>query len=78
MSWREYYAPQIAEIIKENEGKEVKVIKKILSTSNPGQYGHMKKIWSDESLKQLGLKPIKKRGISYKEQIAIENQPKLF
>lgn len=56
MSWREYYAPKIAEIIKQNEGKEVKELRRILYKANPGQYGHMKKIWSDESLKQLGLK----------------------
>ena len=78
MTWRKHYAPQIAEIIKANEGKTVKEIKKILSSGNPGQYGHMKKIWSDESLKQLGLKKIKQRGKSYKEQLEIENQPKLF
>lgn len=56
MSWREYYAPKIAEIIKKNEGKDVKELRRILYKANPGQYGHMKKIWSDESLKQLGLK----------------------
>lgn len=78
MTWRKHYAPKIAEMIKENEGKTVKEIKKILSTSNPGQYGHMKKIWSDESLKQLGLKKRKQPGKSYKAQLAIENQPKLF
>jgi len=77
MSWREYYAPQIAEIIKENECKEIKVIKKILSSNNPGQYGHMRKIWSDESLKQLGLKKRKLIGRSQIE-IDIKNQQKLF
>jgi predicted HTH transcriptional regulator len=70
-TWRKYYAPKIAEVIKENEGKTPKQIKKILSEMNPGQYGHMKKIWSDESLKQLGLK---KRKV-----IAIDtNQTKLI
>ena len=80
MTWRQHYAPKIAEIIEEETkaGKTVKQIKKVLSSNNPGQYGHMKKIWSDESLKQLGLKKIKQRGKSYKEQLEIENQPKLF
>lgn len=59
-TWREYYAPQIAAIIKENEGKDVKEIRRILYRANPGQYKHMQRIWSDESLKQLGLKPRKK------------------
>lgn len=77
MTWRVYYAPQIAAIIKENEGKEIKVIKKILSSSNPGQYGHMKKIWSDESLKQLGLKSRKQIGRS-PNNIDIKNQESLF
>lgn len=77
MTWRVYYAPQIAAIIKENEGKEIKVIKKILSSSNPGQYGHMKKIWSDESLKQLGLKKRKQVGRSARN-IDIKNQESLF
>lgn len=70
-TWRQYYATQIAEIIKQNEGKTPKEIKKILSTANPGYYGHMKKIWSDESLKQLGLK---KR----KQITSNSNEPKLF
>lgn len=55
-TWREYYQPQIAAIIKENEGKSVKEIRRVLYKANPGQYTHMKRIWSDESLKQLGLK----------------------
>lgn len=66
MTWREKYAPHIAEIIKENEGKTAKQIRVILYKENPGQYGHMKKIWSDEGLKQLGLKKRKIRGVDYK------------
>lgn len=56
MTWRKYYAPKIAEIIKANNGKSPKEIRLILVKLNPGQYKHMKKIWSDECLKQLGLK----------------------
>lgn len=56
MTWREHYAPKIAAIIKQNDGMAIKDIRIILYKLNPGQYGHMKKIWSDESLKQLGLK----------------------
>jgi len=55
-TWRQYYAPLIAAIIKENSDKPKSEIRRILYKANPGQYGHMKKIWSDESLKQLGLK----------------------
>jgi hypothetical protein len=75
MTWREAYAPRIAEIIKNETaaGKTVKHIKKILSSNNPGPWGHQKKIWSDESLKQLGLK---KRKV--KTQITNLNQTELF
>jgi hypothetical protein len=55
-TWRQYYAPKIAAIIKENPDKPASEIRRILYKANPGQYGHMRKIWSDESLKQLGLK----------------------
>lgn len=78
MTWRECYAPQIAKIIEDNKGKEVKVIKKILSTSNPGYYGHMKKIWSDESLKQLGLKKRKFVGRGKNAVFNNPNQESLF
>jgi hypothetical protein len=56
-TWRECYAPKIAKKISEmkSEGKTVKEMKKILSEMNPGQYGHMKKIWANEYMIQLGL-----------------------
>jgi hypothetical protein len=78
MTWRNYYAPKIAEIIKENEGLSVKELRKILYKANPGQYGHMKKIWSDESLKQLGLKKRKPRYAGYVPDLPNENQTELF
>lgn len=80
MTWRKHYAPIISEIIKANEGKTVKEIKKILSKANPGYYGHMKKIWSDESLKQLGLKKRKVlgRGKQFENCKPIPNQTQLF
>lgn len=76
MTWREAYAPRIAEIIKANEGKDVKEIRRILYKANPGQYGHMIKIWSDESLKQLGLKKRKPKYV--KEKVVNPNQAELF
>lgn len=56
-TWRQYYAPKIAAIIADcqHEGKSVKEIKKILSQANPGQYGHHKKTWANEYMRQLGL-----------------------
>jgi len=63
MTWREYYAPIIAEMISENKDKTVKELRRILYRANPGQYAHMKKTWSDESLKQLGLKKRKQKGV---------------
>lgn len=74
MTWREHYAPKIAEMIAENKGKDVKEIRRILYKANPGQYGHMKKIWSDESLKQLGLKKRKPRYIPGKSPLHNPNQ----
>lgn len=72
-TWRELYAPRIAGIIKENEGKSVKELKKILSEANPGQYGHMKKTWANEYMIQLGLSK-RKRGFVSKDN----NQSELF
>lgn len=60
-TWRKHYAPKIHAIIHQNEGKPKKEIKRMLVEANPGEYGHQKKIWSDESLKQLGLKKKKKK-----------------
>lgn len=77
MTWRKHYAPQIAEIIKENEGKSIKEIRRILYKTNPGACGHMKKIWSDESLKQLGLKS-RSTPKQQKEIKKQENQQNLF
>ena len=72
ITWRQLYAPRIAEIIKENEGKPLKELKKILCDANPGQYGHMRKTWSNEYMKQLGLSRVKK------EVEGIKQQTKLF
>lgn len=71
-TWRQYYAPKIAQIIKENEGKSIKELKKILKEANPGQYGHMKKTWANEYMIQLGLSGRKKADPDTKEH------PKLF
>ena len=60
-TWRQYYAPQIAQIIKDNEGKSVKELKKILCAANPGEYGHMKKTWANEYMRQLGLSKTKSK-----------------
>ena len=54
-TWREVYAPRIAVIIADNKGKEVKELKKMLSAANPGPYGHHRKIWANEYMRQLGL-----------------------
>ena len=78
MTWREHYAPQIAQIIKENEGKSTKELRVILYKANPGYYGHMKKIWSDESLKQLGLKKRKPRYIPGHSVLHNPDQGSLF
>lgn len=75
-TWRQYYAPQIAIIIKENEGKTVKELRKILCAANPGEYGHMKKIWANEYMRQLGLgkQKVKNKSVGKSEYI----EPTLF
>lgn len=73
-TWRELYAPRIAAIIKENDGKSVKELKKILKEANPGQYGHMKKTWSNEYMIQLGLSRRKGSGFQKPDK----NQQNLF
>lgn len=79
-TWREYYAPLIKEIIDREtaNGKTVKQIRVILYKANPGYYGHMKKTWSDESLKQLGLKKRKPRNYYKHQHVENPNQEKLF
>lgn len=56
-TWREIYAKEIAEMISKmkDEGKSVTEMKKVLSSANPGQYGHMIKTWANEYMIQLGL-----------------------
>lgn len=63
-TWRQTYAPQIAKIIADNRDKELKELKKILQNSNPGIYGHHKKMWANEYMRQLGLSKKKKKGSS--------------
>lgn len=56
-TWRQVYSPKIAEMISmmKSEGRSVKEMKKILCDANPGEYGHMKKTWASEYMRQLGL-----------------------
>ena len=52
-TWREHYAPYIYKMIMDNKDKPIKAIKKLLCDANPGEYGHMKKIWANEYMRQL-------------------------
>jgi len=54
-TWRQNYAPRIAKIIADNSHLDQKALKKLLCDSNPGQYGHMRKTWANEYMRQLGL-----------------------
>jgi hypothetical protein len=67
-TWRQLYAPRIAIIIKENKGKSIKEIKKILCDANPGQYGHHRKTWANEYMRQLVLSKNKSDHNSNKSQ----------
>jgi hypothetical protein len=54
-TFRQKYAPIIAKIIEDNKEKPIKELKKILCNANPGTYGHHKKTWANEYMRQLGL-----------------------
>lgn len=71
-TYRQHYAPIIAKIISDNEGKSIKEIKKILCDANPSYYGHHKKTWANEYMRQLGLS---KKKSTFIKQTA---QTKLF
>lgn len=71
-TYREIYAPIIAQIIKDNEGKPIKELKKILCAANQGPYGHHRKTWANEYMRQLGLS---KKKSKHKE---LQNQTTLF
>lgn len=71
-TWRQLYAPRIAQIIADNKGKSMPELKKILQNANPGQYKWMQKVWANEYMCQLGLSKRKKGGKDLKEH------PKLF
>ena len=62
-SWREYAKPIIAKVIAENQGKDLREVRKALSQAYPfGQREyHPYKIWLDEIAVQLGTK--KKKNI---------------
>jgi len=59
-TWRMKFAPIIAELIRDNKGKPVKELRKILRAANPGYYKWPRKIWGNESLRQLGLRKRKR------------------
>jgi len=40
-------------MIMDNKEKPIKDIKKLLRDANSGRYGHMKKIWGNEYMRQL-------------------------
>lgn len=75
MSWRDYAAPIIAKVLKENKGKTEKEIKKALFDAYP--FGERKyhpyKIWLDEIKVQRG-----KRKFGHKRTVEPKNQTKLI
>lgn len=75
MAWRDYAAPIIAKVLKENRGKPEKEVRKALKEAYP--FGERKyhpyKIWLDEIKVQTG-----KRKFGHKPAIDPENQTKLI
>jgi hypothetical protein len=70
-TWRQVYAPRIAKIIADNEGKPIKEIKKILCDANPGYYGHHRKTWANEYMRQLGLSKKKSTFNAQQKQLSL-------
>lgn len=70
-TWRQHFAPIIAKIIADNEGKTVKELKKILCDLNPGPYGHHRKTWSNEYMRQLGLSKKRSTFNNNKQQLTL-------
>lgn len=75
MAWRDYAAPIIAKVLKENRGKPEKEVRKALKEAYP--FGERKyhpyKIWLDEIKIQTGRK---KRGVA--KDVILPNQTKLI
>ncbi len=74
-TWRDIAKPIIQATIRENQGKELKVVRAALREAYPwGQRAmHPYKIWCDEVKRQLGLKKVKIKG-----ETKDPNQTKLF
>ena len=72
-TWRDGCKPIIHKVLKENEGKTDKEIRKALLEAYPfGERAyHPYKIWLDEIKVQRGLKRTK-------QQVNLDNQPSLF
>lgn len=70
-TWRQVYAPRIAKIIEENKHLDLKVLKKLLREANPGYYGHHKKTWANEYMRQLGLSKKKSTFVEAKGQMKL-------
>ncbi len=74
-TWRDIARPIIQKIIIENEGRDSKELKKLISNEYPfgeRQY-HPYKVWLDEIKVQL-----KERRFGKKNQVVDERQQKLF
>ena len=74
-SWRDIARPVIANVLKENEGKDEKEIRKALRDAYPfgERLHHPYKIWCDEIKVQTG-----KRRFGKKKTIEDPNQGNLF
>lgn len=70
-TWRQHYQPIIADLIAKHKDLPTKELKKILCKANPGQYGHHKKVWANEYMRQLGLSKKRSTYIRPLQQITI-------
>lgn len=56
-TWRQHYAPMVAELIRHFMDKDpditMKRLRWELGRMNPGPYGHQKKTWASEATRQV-------------------------
>jgi hypothetical protein len=71
-TYRQLIAPKIHQIILSNKGATKKELKAILRQNKPLSYAYHKKVWANESMRQLGLS--KRR----KQRVKLYNQLELF
>jgi hypothetical protein len=70
-TYRQRIAPKIHGIILANKGATKKELKVILRQNKPLSYAYHKKVWANESMRQLGLSKKKKHRVELYNQLEL-------